>query len=228
MATVSKFYLHDAATGNTGTMPGASTPFQYTAISFTGYATGGQTARAADGTVGPGQTSSVITAAANQAPQYWGHRRFVSEPLAAHTFANADGNWTFSAANAESNLNHNQQISLMIYAWRPGTGALVWAAQHGLSCWFAEPGSASTETAASATGAFFETLSILDGDILVFEVSDNFTQGMSSAYTSTFYYDGTTEASASNCASFVAPPSALTLFTGGTTYTETGYGKESG
>ena len=56
-------------------------------------------------------------------------------------------------------------------------------------------------------------LTILDGDILVFDISDTFTQGMATAYTGTFCYDGTTEASTTTNAAFINAPVALTLFT---------------
>lgn len=224
MATISKFYLHDAATANTGTMPGAGDAFQGGSPPDTGEATGAFTARTANDTIGVGQTSATITATANQNPQQWGMRRFVSSPLAAHTFGPGDGNWTFSQASAESNLNHNQSIRLFAYQWRPSTGLRIGTG--GLNITIAEPGSASTQTAASATQVS-GSMTFIDGDILVFEVYDQFTQGMSVGYTSTFYYDGTTEASSTNCASFVTPPAALTLFTGGTTYTKSGWGSEN-
>jgi hypothetical protein len=206
MTTISKFYLHDAATSNTGTMPGAGTPFFNDS---TGDATGARTARAANDTIGALQTSSLITATANTSLQNWGHRRFVSAPLAAHTFAAADGNWTFSFAAAESNTNHNSSITISLSTWRPSTGLIV---SSGLFSSGASLSSTS-ETVHSVSVSTLGTTSIIDGDILIIEITDRFTQSMSSAYTSTFYYDGTTEASATSCASFVTPPSALTLFT---------------
>jgi len=91
------------------------------------------------------------------------------------------------------------------------------------------PTAAATEQTESLTVAWSATsVTILDGDILVFEVSTTFTQGMATAYTDSFSYDGTTEASTTTCASFVTPPAALTLFGGGSTYTKSGYGAEHG
>jgi hypothetical protein len=210
VATISKFYLHDAATPNTGTMPGSGNAFVQS-NDTTGDATGARTARAADATIGTAQTSSLITSTANTTAQKWGHRRFVSAPLAAHTFAVADGSWTFSYARAESNTNHNGQILATISSWRPSTGAFVIFPMVS----FSGTAMASTSEATdSVTGFANSTFSTQDGDILVIEVYDSFTQGMSTAYTSTFYYDGTTEASATSCASFVTPPAALTLYAG--------------
>ncbi len=210
MATISKFYLHDAATPNTGTMPGAGNAFIVVGASgdTTGDATGARTARAANDTIGVLETSSLITANADTTGQSWGHRRFVSAPLAAVTFAAADGNWTLSDASVESNANHNGTIDLVIYLWRPGTGARL-----GTISVHPTHTVTTTKTARTATAAWSGTQAILDGDILVFEISDEFIQSMGTAYTSNFYYDGTTEASTTSCASFVTPPAALTLFT---------------
>ena len=226
MATVAKFYLLDAATPNTGTMP---TGVFIASSDSTGDATGARTARDATDVAGSSSPDlkSTITAVANTTLQNWGHRRFVSRPLAAQTFASTDGNWTFSYARSESNTNHNQQIVLHAYPWRPSTGLRVSTGLVNVTG--TEPTAASTEQTESLTAAWSATsVTILDGDILVFEVSTSFTQGMSTAYTDTFNYDGTTEASTTTCASFVTPPAALTLFGGGSTYTKSGYGAEHG
>lgn len=209
MATISKFYLHDAATPNTGTMPtGAFVNGADTA----GDATGARTARATSDVIGSLQKSSVITAnPISGSGQAWGHRRFVSAPLAARTFASTDLNWTFSWAAAESNTNHNGLINCGIYLWRPSTGLRVGTLFINL---FANI-TATATTAYSSTGTWSTgSQAILDGDLLVFEVSDQFTQSMATAYTSTFFYDGTTEASTTSNAAFVTPPAPLTLFGG--------------
>lgn len=233
MATISKFYLHDATSPNTGTMPSNSPTTLVGGVQSTGTeATGNTVARDATDVIGAANpdTESSITAAANTGAQRLGHRRFVSRPLAAHTFAAADGNWTFSYARSESNTNHNGQIRMIIYPWRPSTGLEVGTLGGGDTCLLIGTIMAATaETANSVTGTWSSTgTAILDEDILVFDVYTQFTQGMSSAYTDQFAYDGTTEASTTTCASFVTPPVALTLFTGGTTYTKAGHGVEHG
>jgi hypothetical protein len=208
VATISKFYLHDAVTPNGGTMP-STTPVPSSSVS-TGDAAGVTTARDATDVIGTANpdTESTITANANTNPQNWGHRRFVSRPLAARTFALADGNYTWSCAWTESNAAHNCAPELSIYPWRPSTGLRVGTASVGIA--LVEPG--TTETAMSATGTWSGTQAILDGDILVFDVWSTFTQSMAVAYTDNFAYDGTTEASTTTCASFITPPSALTLY----------------
>ena len=211
MATISKFYLLDAATPNTGTMP-TSSPSSHTSGPLGGgtEAAGAATARDATAVAGSAQQTATITDAAAATHQILGFRRFVSRPLAAHTFAAADGNWTFSCAVLESNTNHAGFAAVDIYPWRPSTGLQVGAAIL-LTLSVSETG--TTQTAQSVTGTSTAN-SIVDGDILVFDVYDNANQTMATAYTASFFYNGTTEASTTTCASFVTPPSALTLFTG--------------
>jgi hypothetical protein len=218
MATILKWYFHDVASPNTGTLPGAGTAFgaglANAELDTTGDATGARTARDATDTIGVLQASSLVTATANQLAQTWGHRRFVSRPLAAQT--TPTGNWTLSFARAENNLNHNMATTLNIYAWRPGTGAVVGSAlicsSGGGGTRGAEPTIAATQQAQSFVNAS-NAVTLADGDVLVFEIGTAFTQGKSSALTENFFYDGTVEGSATDCASFVTPPSALTLFT---------------
>jgi hypothetical protein len=214
MATTAKFYMHNATTTNTGTMPSVS-PCRPGKLGAGTEATGATTARAADDVIGSANpdTESSITAEATTNPQRLGHRRFVSAPLAAQSFASGDGNWTFSFARSESNTNHNGAINCEVYCWRPSSGAEVGGAGAGTVITFNGTTMVATaETAESHTGTSFSQ-TIIDGDILVFDVWSSFGQGMSSAYTDQFAYDGTTEASTTTCASFVTPPAPLTLFT---------------
>lgn len=221
MATIAKFYCLDATSPNTGTMP-SNTPATLAGgkVGAGTEATGATTARDATDTIGtanPDTKSTVTAAATSGALQRLGHRRFVSQPLAAQTFAAADGNWTFSYARSESNTNHNgtsgTPISLWVYLWRPTTGLQVGTAHIQFITTIL---AATVETADSVTGAFNATQAILDGDILVFDVYSEFNQAMATAYTDTFSYNGATEASTTTCASFVTPPAALTLFTAST------------
>ena len=59
-------------------------------------------------------------------------------------------------------------------------------------------------------------VTLQDGDILVFEAWDSCTQGMSTAYTDTYYYDGTTEDSTTTNAAYLLAPVDLALFTAST------------
>jgi hypothetical protein len=211
VTTISKFYLLDAASPNGGTLPGSLQAIRvgHSGSASDGDATGARTARDAidaHGSSNP-DIDTTITSLANTITQSWGHRRFVSRPLAAQTIANG-GTWTFSYARSESNTAHNQAIQCTVYVWRPSTGAQVGTGE----CSFAgtEPASASTETAESITANWLTAVTLQDGDVLVFDIATNFVQSMSTSYTESFSYNGTTDASATTCASFVTPPSALT------------------
>lgn len=213
MATISKFYLLDAATPNTGTMPSAAMQLSNSSTVADGEAPGALTVRDATDVAGTSNPDlfSTVTATANQTTQSWGHRRFVSRPLAAHTFTLAEGAWTFSYARSQSNTAHHQVVRCTLYFWTPSTGL-----KSGSGVGLVLPGTdsaATTEVAESVTNSFGGNAAILDGDIAVFDIATLFTQTMSSAYTEKFDYNGTTEASTTTCASFVTPPVAVTLFT---------------
>jgi Neuraminidase (sialidase) len=218
VATIAKFYLLDAATPNTGTMPSGSI------LSSGGLApanaSGATTARDATDVAGTSNPDieAVVTATADTNQQTWGMRRFVSRPLAAHTFAAADGNWTWSFAWLESNTSHTGgagggSIHCITYAWDPGAGARVGSVAQWAHLFVSTTGASTSETAYSNTAAWSTSLTISDGNILVFDVYTTFQQGMATAYNENFAYNGTTEASTTTCASFVTPPAALTLFT---------------
>lgn len=218
MATIAKFYLHDATSPNTGTMPSNSPAVIGGGVLGTGTeAAGASTARDATdviGTANPDTESSITSQASSTVVQRLGHRRFVSRPLAATTFADTDGNWTWSYARSQSNTNHNSTsgapINCIGYLWRPSGGTRVGTTV----VQFAGTKLLVTgETADSVIGTWSLTQAILDGDIIVFDVFSLFQQGMATAYTDQFAYDGTTEASTTTCASFITPPAPLTLYT---------------
>ncbi len=219
MATQQKFYLRDTTTTNTGTMPSNSPTTIAGGVLGTGSeAAGASTARAtsaAAGTANP-DTESLCTAQASSAvAQRLGHRRFVTPPLAAVTFAGTDGNWTWSFACFESNTNHNgtsgAPFNANAYLWRPSSGARVGTTQIN----FTAPNLASTtEVAQTDTGTWSGTQAIIDGDIIVFDVYTAFQQSMATAYTDSYCYNGTTESSTTTNAAFLNAPAALTLFEG--------------
>ncbi len=218
MATQQKFYLMDTTTTNTGTMPSNSPTTIAGGVLGTGSeAAGASTARAtsaAAGTSNPDIESLCTAQASSAIVQRLGHRRFVTPPIAATTFAGADGNWTWSFARLESNTNHNATSGAPFqatgYLWRPGTGARVGTVQLNWTSTFL---AATTQTANSVTATWSGTQAIVDGDIVVFDIWTLFQQSMATAYTDSFCYDGTTEASTTTCASFVNAPAALTLYT---------------
>jgi len=199
-----KFYLHTATSGATGTLPGASSQ-SGTTPSVT--SSGATTNRTMDGTIGSSQVSQALTTLAQTGAQQNWMTRHISNPLAAQTIA--AGTWTLSAALSQSNTASAVKLELgAIYIWRPGTGTKVgniFTPAAGSS------GPASTaEAAVSATGSG-ASITIQNGDLLVVEVWTSNTQTMATAYTNTFFYDGTTEASSSSCASYLNAPADIPL-----------------
>lgn len=204
--SITKFYFHDAATSNTGTLPSgeqsASTP------SVT--ASGGTTNRSMDGTIGVSQTSRALTSLGSTSAQPSLFGMFLSSPLAAQVIAS--GSWQLSMAAKEANADANLHLCACVYIWRPGTGAIVgtriFDSPATTSGNVTEPGTSQigvTDTAISGG-----TVTVLDGDILVCEIwHDSTAQGSTNARLETFYYDGITEGSATNCASFLLAPAPI-------------------
>lgn len=224
MATISKFYLLDAATPNTGNLPTSAEPITSSWGSpETGAAADAYTVR--DATDVPGSSNpdveSSFSSNANQNLQRWAHRRFISRPLAAQTIqGGVNGTWTLSYARYESNNAHNQVIICMVRVWRPTALHFV---DYTLAYIVGTEGGLSEGYESVTDDGRGDDFNINNGDCLVFDILSYFTQSMSTSYTDYFCYDGTTEASTTTCASFVSPPSALTLFSG---YTKAGWGKE--
>jgi hypothetical protein len=208
MAT--KFYLLDGATSDTGTLP-ASTNSNDTSAAWVSsvIVTGASTARDANTTISvtAGQRSGVLTTLANTSAQRSLLRRFVSAPLAAQTMTSQT--ITVGAARSESNTNSVFQLGVAIFLWRPGTGAFVSEVQA------AQAQLAATASEVWGTSTFSSNQqSCLDGDILVFEIwRDNAVQTMGTAYTNTFFYDGTTEGSATTPASYVDFANTVMFYT---------------
>jgi hypothetical protein len=204
-----KFYFHDATTTDTGTLPNLGTIDTF-AIS-TGAASGAFTNRSMDGTIGTSQASSTITTLATTTTQQWVHRRFLSLPLAAQTIP--PGTWAlhFALSESSTNSNFNMQRGL-IAVWRPSTGTKVG------DIYAIDQVTVGLEAGTSeiATGGTYSTLAftLQDGDILVYEAWSQQQQGMATAYTNTYFYDGTTEDSATSNAAYLQAPVDLPLFTG--------------
>lgn len=192
-----KFYLHDAASGDTGTLPVATV-----AVSGPAYtAPTAATNRALGGVIGTAQVSQASTNV-NAATKWM--RRFISDPLAAGTYS--AGNWTIATAGAHSNALNDDSWQYQLVLWRPSTGALITRiidAVIGASFLSTPTEGATSDTVA---GAGFTAQ---DGDILVLEIWVNALGG--STDTVTHYYDGTTEGSATTNAGYLLAPVDIPL-----------------
>lgn len=205
MPSISKFYLHDAATADTGTLPAVTS-----SISTRGNAETTPN-KSMDDVAGSAQTSATISTSASTIQQFHKLARFLSAPLTAQTISAQ--NWTFRIAAAESNANSNMFLGLSIAVWRPSTGALVGRIFDGPGAGTSlgtEPG--TTETAEAVMTVSGSAVTAQTGDILVVEIWTVSTQAMATSYTQTVYYDGATEGSATDQAAYVAPTTAVSMF----------------
>lgn len=208
-----KLYLHNAANALSGTFPTGEQSPTFTA-GWT--ATGANTLRTMDTTIGVSQASLAGTTLASTSAQT-GFLGFFCSP--ALSGAQTVGGSTFDLllAVSESNLNANfGPGSFNVYVWRPGTGAKVGTIWDGIASTALEPGSASSEQVTGTFNVTATSVSAADGDVIVCEVWSSFTQGMATAYTATIFYDGTTEntttfAVVSNYAAYLSFPETLTF-----------------
>lgn len=213
MAT--RLYFHNAASTLVGTLP--TNTQSATAATWT--ATGGTTLRTMDTTIGISQASLSGTSSASTAAQNGFLGYFASSPLSG-TQTVGGGSIIFLSADDESNAQSNFWVNgLEIYVWRPSTGTKVGTVKaFGATSLGGLEGS-TAEATNYITGITSTGISASTGDIVVIEVWSNFTQGMATAYTENFYFDGTTTYTAENtatssCASFVELTETLTFISG--------------
>lgn len=203
-----KLYLHRNTTTVGGTMPGAGVSISgHTPVAI---ASGGDTNRVMDTTISAvAQTSIALTTQANTSAQESLIARFVSPQLDGdQAIAQQLGGLTMNCAESESNANSNFHGTLYICIWRPSTGAVVADLYTGGAGAFdasfpllGEPGTTQTAVSQNFTN---QAQNALDGDVIVMEFwRDTTVQGMGTAYTNTLFYDGTVEASTTDCASYL-------------------------
>lgn len=209
MAT--KLYLKTAFASG-GTMPSS-----YLGVGgYSWLTSGASTARQmTESSTGGSQSSMSGTSGANTNSQRAWLGTWVSPPLAAQTIS---GRIDWNVADSESNGAMNFWANNIVVAvWRPSTGALVGQVIYG----YTTPTSAGSEGSTSATvskgyfSAVDNAVACQAGDVLVVQMVGGHTQSMSSAYTGSIFYNGTTEnntenASVTDHASYVLFDNTLT------------------
>lgn len=188
MAT--RLYFHNASNALTGTFPTT----EQSATTATVTATGANTLRTMNTTIGVAQASLVVTTSAVTTPQTSFMGYFCSAPLGVDQTVGG-GTMILNSADAESNGSANWWINaLNIYVWRPSTGLRVGTVRDaaGTSLGGTEATATNSEQVTHITGITSSAVSALAGDVVICEVWVAFTQVMATAYTGTFYYDGTT------------------------------------
>lgn len=201
MAT--KLYFHDATNDLSGTFPSGEQSSSVPDAT----ASGATTLRKMDTNIGAGQATSSLSSAAQTSAQNGFQRFFCSKPLNGDQTIGSS-NFTINMAGGESNGQANfNRLGINIYIWRPSTGALVGTIFDSLDFSATEPGSENVVTHKSLSPS--ASVNALDGDVIIVEIfSATSGQGMSTSYTISIFYDGTTEnttegASVSNHASFI-------------------------
>ncbi|MGH8633119.1 MAG: DUF6701 domain-containing protein [Burkholderiales bacterium] len=201
-----KFYFHDAATPNVGTLPGATTLSTSFVHSFS---TGAGTNRDMNQTIGTAQVSAALTTLAQTSPINGWFRRFLSRPLAAQTLPT--GVWTIQGGASESDANSNMlPWGAVIKVWRPSTGAVVATLLDNPQLGTTEAG--TTETNISSATSSISGVAVLDGDVLVVELWVKNSQSSATAYTNTIFYDGTTEGSTTSNAAYLKAPGNIAFY----------------
>ena len=213
MAT--KLYLHNVTNNQPGTYPsgeqsnfpsyGGSPPRSYSMSTAS-------TLRKMNTTIGSGQVSPTFISLDNTIDtQEVFLRMWTSPPLDGNQTVGG-GNFTLNLAHAQSNNNMNLwRYGVNIYVWRPSTGTKIGTIKAVLtinSIIGTEPSSASSERVWHVSGTTSSAISAQNGDVVILELYVDFIPGMSTSYTGTLYYDGTTEnstvnASVSNHASYI-------------------------
>jgi hypothetical protein len=123
--------------------------------------------------------------------------------------------WTIALAGVLSNANANSCFEVSLYVYRSGTGVVgsIIDAHQGVNF------SALYTILPTAEGGRVEAIAgsgvsgVASGDVLVLEVWHHILQGMASAYTSTFDFNGTTDpvhnTAVSSAASYIETPQNL-------------------
>lgn len=200
-----KFYLHNATCTLSGTLPTSAQSSTLAPPDVT--VTAASTPTIMNSSIGTSQLGPGGNSLANTNPQSMWFRSIVSPPLAAQTLPT--GSYTLSLASSQGNTASNFQMTCSLFAWRPSTGARVGSFILDDNPVITAPGTTETAGSASASGT---GVTVADGDLLVCEIwRHKIAQSMGTSYLDTFYFDGTTEASATSCASFIQAPANITL-----------------
>lgn len=227
MAT--KLYFHVDNATDLGTSPPST---KRTGLTIDAYMGSAETQNlACDETAGPSQDFAAGSSVSTTATQTMYGQRFFSPPLAAQTIGGSSQTITINVANQQSNaaMNFGTEIRVHVGVWRPSTNSFLGPGPSSdyinalsITSGLAEPGAAGSERVNHGTATFTpNSFTVEEGDRLCIEVIWRFTQGMSTSYTGTFYYDGTTENTTtnsvvSNHASFIQFSDTITFSSGPT------------
>ena len=205
MAT--KLYLRDLAWTGANNPPKFVKSLSSAGASFDQDAPGALTPRQLSLTKGTAHVGITQNTLATTSQQTIFFGTFVSPPLAASVLFDYDifNIAQFSVGNAESSTNANFSVAwLDVICFRPSTGAIVGVLGPASAYNSVPQEPTATDTVQSVyitgqdKGPPTADFTGEPGDVIVVQVSARFTQSMGSAYTGSFYFDGSTEATGGN------------------------------
>ena len=224
---MTKLYLHAATSTDTGSFPinrhGGTAPTLQGGFSpWQDGQPGADSAslqRSMDTNKGSSQTSIAITTIATTASETYYFAKWLSPPL--YQSSIAANTWTLNYAIAESSLSANfiGVSSCYIYVWRPSNATNVGVIASNLTgSGEAEPTSINTEMFENETISGSAVSGVQWGDVIIFELWSRVTQASATAFTDTFYFDGSTEntgtsgtTTVSDQASYISTPENLSF-----------------
>ena len=215
--TAYKFYFKNTATGvPAGTYPDLSSPIsQYPGIRIPGAASNLFMDPVSAGASAVGINFSTLANTSAQPTRF--NARWISPALAATTINSMPINSGFSAS--ESSASSNFYVAFAACFWRPSIGAMV-AMVADINGSPAGTGSGAEVGTSQGWQSGTQTIlngpiTIQNGDVLIVEAYRDLTaQAMGTAYTNTFWYNGASEVSGTDPASFFQLANGVELYTG--------------
>jgi hypothetical protein len=168
---------------------------------------------------GTSQVTKTMTSLANVASQTYYWTKFISPPLTGVSSISAN-TWQLVYAFAESSLSANFIGPIIyVYVWRPSNGTRIgWINDQVNPADITEPGAINSERLKKTTFAGLAVSSVVNGDVIIWELCSRLTQAASGAYQDSFYFDGTDEYTAgstgnvvTDMASYIETPQNLTF-----------------
>jgi hypothetical protein len=201
MVSISTFYLHHAASTESGTLPSPGGAVTFTAT-WVASGLGNKILDDVPGTIQQTMQAGTVATTTYQAGLMG---RWLSAPLAAQTIPAQTV--VLRIAAKESSSSANAQIDFYLGLWRPSTGQYF--AISGAGSPSAEIGTGETNYALTKS---FGAITAQDGDLLLLEVQSAAIQAMATSYTVNIYYDGTTIDSTTSNRALMTFPTALTMY----------------
>lgn len=213
-----KFYLRNVLADNAPTAGETSTALPVDTLGANN-ASGTDETRSLLSAIGSAQTSLSKNSDNTTSARDNYLARFTSVGLSAGTYGS--GTWTVALALNEENVQANSFLNCSIYFWRPSNNSVVGYVYDSHTNIGSEWANAETGEVNNITGS---NVTIQDNDVLVIEIWRHATQGMTTAYTQTVYFDGTTDptdgTATSDAASYINAPADIPEYVAPVTYTE--------